>query len=79
MSKPPLIRSVKAKAPATLEITWSTGERLSADVSRLIKRFKLYALLRNAALFGRAKADPWGHSVNWPGEIDMGQAADVSG
>jgi Protein of unknown function (DUF2442) len=71
MNKPTLIRGVKAKAPARLEIAWSTGEKLPVDVSRLIKRFKLYAPLRNAALFGRAKADPWGHAVNWPGDIDM--------
>src|SRR6266436_3349215 len=42
MSKPPLIRAVKAKGLATLEIAWSTGEKLTVDVSRLIKRFKLY-------------------------------------
>jgi Protein of unknown function (DUF2442) len=72
MSKPSLIRSVKPRAPAALEIIWSTGEMRTVDVSRLIKRFKLYAPLKNAALFGKAKADPWGHSVNWPGDIDMG-------
>jgi hypothetical protein len=72
MSKPPLIRAVKAKIPATLEITWSTGERLPVDVSRVIKRFKLYAPLRNAAAFGKARADPWGHAVTWPGDLDMG-------
>jgi len=72
MSKPPLIRAVKAKPPATLEIAWRAGENSTVDVSRLIKRFKLYAPLRNAALFTRAKADPWGHGVNWSGEIDMG-------
>jgi hypothetical protein len=72
MTKPPLIRSVKAKAPATLEIAWRSGDKLVVDVSRLIKRFKLYAPLRNATLFGKAKADPWGHAVNWPGDIDMG-------
>jgi hypothetical protein len=72
MSKPPLIRTVRAKPTTTLEIAWSTGERLPVDVARLIKRFKLYAPLRNAALFRKAKADPWGHAVNWPGEIDMG-------
>jgi hypothetical protein len=72
MKKPPLIRSVKAKAPTTLEIDWSTGGPLTVDVSRLIKRFKIYAPLKNAALFAKAKADPWGHAVNWPGDIDMG-------
>ena len=41
MSKPPLIRKVKAKPPATLEIAWSTDETLTVDISRLIKRFKL--------------------------------------
>lgn len=71
MSKPPLIRAVKAKPPARLEILWSTGERLAVDISRLVKRFKLYAPLKNTALFGKAKADPWGHAVNWPGDIDM--------
>jgi hypothetical protein len=72
MSTPPLIRAVKAKPPARLDVTWSTGENLPVDVSRVIKRFKLYAPLRNAALFGKAKADPWGHAVNWPSDIDMG-------
>ena len=72
MKTPPLIRSVKAKAPATLEIVWSTGESLAVDVSRLVKRFKLYAPLRTAGLFVKAKTDPWGHAVNWPGDIDMG-------
>jgi hypothetical protein len=71
MNKPPLIRAAKAKAPATLEIVWNTGERLAVGVSRLIKRFKLYAPLKNATLFAKAKADPWGHAVNWPGDIDM--------
>jgi hypothetical protein len=33
VSKPPLIRAVKAKPPATLEIAWSTGEKLTVDVS----------------------------------------------
>ena len=72
MNKPPLIRSVKAKAPATLEIAWSTGEKLAVNVSRLVNRYKLYAPLKRAALFRKAKADPWGHAVNWPGDIDMG-------
>ena len=72
MSKPPSIRTVKAKPPAILDIAWSTGETLAVDISRLVKRFKLYSPLKNAALFAKAKADPWGHAVNLPGEIDIG-------
>ena len=71
MNKPPLVRAVKAKAPASLQIVWSRGEKFTVDVSRLIERFKIYAPLKNAALFDKAKADPWGHSVNWPGDIHM--------
>jgi len=33
MKKPPLIRTVKAKAPATLEIVWSTGETSTVERS----------------------------------------------
>src|ERR1700731_1498349 len=55
MSKPPLIRAVKAKPPSTLEIAWRAGENSTVDVSRLIKRFKLYAPLRNAALFKKSE------------------------
>ncbi len=72
MNKPPLIRTVSAQAPATLTIEWSTGETLAVDVSRLIKRYKLYAPLREPARFRKAKADAWGHAVLWPGDVDMG-------
>ena len=46
MNKPPLIRAVKAEPPAKLEIVWANGKKLTVDVSRLIKRFKLYTPLR---------------------------------
>ena len=36
-----------------------------------MRRFKLYRPLKHAALFAKAIADPWGHAVNWPGDIDM--------
>lgn len=72
MKKPPLVRTVKTTPPATLQIVWSTGETLAVDVSRLLKRFKLYTPLKSPALFAKAKADPWGHAVNWPDDIGMG-------
>lgn len=75
MNKPPLIRVVRVTAPATLEIVWSTGETLPVDVTRLLARYKLYAPLKDARRFRRARADDWGHSVNWPGNLDMGADA----
>jgi Protein of unknown function (DUF2442) len=75
MNKPPLIRAVRALDSRTLEIVWSTDETLSVDVSRLLTRFKMYAPLKKAKLFARATVDDWGHSVTWPGNIDMGADA----
>ena len=57
MNKPPLILAVKAQPPLTLTITWSTGETLPVDVSRLVRRFKLYGPLRDPAHFRRARVD----------------------
>lgn len=71
MNKPPLIKSVRAIDSSTLEIDWSTGETLTVDVSRLLKRYKLYAPLKDTKRFARATADDWGHAVTWPGDIDM--------
>ena len=71
MSKPPLIKAVKATPPATLQIEWSTGETLTSDVSRLLARYKLYAPLKEARAFRKAKADDWGHALLWPGDIGM--------
>ena len=70
--KPPLIRTVTAHPPSMLAIVWSTGEALPVDVSRLVRRFKLYAPLKNPDLFAKAAADPWGHAVKWAGDVDMG-------
>ncbi len=71
MSKPPLILSVSARPPATLDIAWSTGETLPVNVSRLLKRYKLYRPLTDPRFFGKANPGAWGHAVRWPGEIDM--------
>jgi len=72
MNKPPLVRAVKAQPPQTLTITWSTGETPPVDVSRLVRRFKLYGPLRDPVHFRKAKVDAWGHAVQWPGDVDMG-------
>ncbi len=72
MSKPPLILSATPRTPATLDISWSTGETLSVDVAGLVRRFKLYAPLKDPALFVQASADDWGHAVCWPNDITMG-------
>ncbi len=69
---PPLIRAVKARESTILEIVWSTGESLAVDVGRLLNRFRVYAPLKEAKVFRRARVDAWGHAVRWSGDIDMG-------
>lgn len=71
MNKPPLIRAVRVLGPTTLEIAWGTGETLPVDISRLLARYKLYAPLKTVRTFRRVKPDEWGHSVFWPGDVDM--------
>ena len=51
MSKPPLIRAVKAKGPAKLEIAWSTAESHGG-------RFACHEALQILTLSHGLKADP---------------------
>jgi hypothetical protein len=63
--------TVEVHEPHALEIAWATGEVLRVDVSRLLRRFKLYEPLRNPRTFRRAHTDSWGHAVVWPGDINI--------
>ena len=65
------IETVKAKPPASLTLRWSDGTRAVVDLVRL-PRGKSYRPLRNAATFARARVGEWGHSVEWPGDIELG-------
>lgn len=70
--KPPRIDEVTALEPGVLEIRWTTGETLVAHVGDWIERFELLAPLRDAATFSQVRVGWYGHSVEWPGDIDLG-------
>ena len=70
--KPPRIDEVAASEPGVLVIRWTTGETLTAHVDDWIERFELLAPLRNAEVFSQVRVGWYGHSVEWPGEIDLG-------
>lgn len=72
MTKQPRVEKVNACPPARLEIAWSTGETFTADIADWISRFAVLAPLRNAELFSKAQVGYGGHSVAWPGDIDLG-------
>ena len=71
-SKPPRISAVRAEAPATLEITWTTGETLYADVADWIHRFQLLQPLTDPTLFNPTRVGWYGHSVEWTDKIELG-------
>ncbi|QTF92183.1 DUF2442 domain-containing protein [Halomonas sp. BM-2019] len=71
MEKLRTINDVKAKPPNTLVITWSEGGQVELDLSHVLCQ-QAYAPLQDAALFTQAEVGDWGHSIVWPGEIELG-------
>jgi len=70
MKNPPNIKMARIVAPLTVEIDWSTGETLRADLKALAT--PPYAALRDPAFFARMVRDGWGHGLDWPGGLDLG-------
>jgi uncharacterized protein DUF2442 len=66
------ISSVKSAGEYTLRIRWVNGKTLSVDLQEPIHKFKGMRALRDKALFSQASKGEGGHSVVWPGGIDMG-------
>jgi hypothetical protein len=65
------IKSVKAKPPTTLMLRWSNGTRATIDFVEL-PRAKAYRSLRDPDIFALARVGEWGHSVEWPGDVELG-------
>mgnify|MGYP005844492251 CR=1 FL=1 len=70
--KPPRIDAVTALEPGALKIRWTTGETLVAHIDDWIEHFKLLAPLRDPVVFAQVRVGWYGHSVEWPSEIDLG-------
>lgn len=58
----------------TLCLRWSNDKSLAVDLREPVFRLKGLRPLRDTAMFARAGVGEGGHSVVWPGEIDMGAA-----
>lgn len=70
MKTPPNILAARIAGELTVEIDWSTGETLRANLSGLTT--PPFDVLRDPAFFSRLKRDDWGHGLDWPGGIDLG-------
>lgn len=64
------ITSARIVAPLTVEIVWSTGETLTADLSGCLR--PPFDALLAPDVFARMAVDDWGHGLDWPGGLDLG-------
>lgn len=70
MTKPPGIKAARILAPLLVEIDWSTGETLTANLSRWAT--PPFEVLQDPATFEQMAVDDWGHGLGWPGGLDLG-------
>ena len=66
------ISSVKYEREYGLRICWVNGKTMSVDLQEPVSRLKGMKPLRDKAVFAHAGKGEGGHSVVWPGEIDVG-------
>lgn len=69
--KMPTITAVEAAAPGQLGLLWSSGQRVNLDLSVWLDDTAL-APLRRADVFEAVQVGEWGHSLAWPGDIEIG-------
>jgi len=70
MKTAPNILVARIVGTLTVELDWSTGETLCADLSGHMA--PPFDALRDPAFFARMVCDEWGHGLNWPGGLDLG-------
>lgn len=69
--KMPAITSVEVTAPGRLTLTWSGSQHVDLDLAAWFDD-KAFAPLREAKTFKQVQVGDWGHSLTWPGDIDIG-------
>jgi hypothetical protein len=66
------ITDVKYTGDYTLRLRWANDKALVVNLRDPVFRLKGMRPLRDTEMFARASVGEGGHSVAWPGEIDMG-------
>ena len=65
-----ILKAARIAGPLTLDIDWSTGETLRADLAGWLR--PPFDALNDPALFGQMQVDDWGGGLNWPDGLDLG-------
>lgn len=68
------LRSIRALAGFRLEVGWSEGEQATIDLSATVKT-RPFNTLSDPEIFRQAEVGDWGHSVTWPGDVEIGADA----
>jgi hypothetical protein len=66
------VAGVKPAGEYALRIQWANGKKLPVDLRDIVHRLKGLRALRDPAVFARAFVGEGGHSVAWPGDLDIG-------
>lgn len=64
------IKAVKPVSGTTLRVRWKGAGTVDLDLRDLLKKSAFKALRGNN--FRKAQVGKWGHSVEWPGGIELG-------
>lgn len=70
MKTPPNISEARIVGAMEIEIDWSTGETLRANLAKCTA--PPFDVLRDPVFFARMTKDDWGHGLDWPGGLDLG-------
>jgi DNA-binding XRE family transcriptional regulator len=62
------IANVDVAGPTHLHLTWSDGSVATLDLDAIIGS----SALRDPEIFARVEVGDWGHSLIWPGDIEIG-------
>lgn len=70
--KLPRLTSVKAASDQSVTLRFESGKTFTVDLRDLIQSSKGLRKLRDAEVFARVGLGEGGHSIEWPGELDIG-------
>ena len=64
------IKTVKPISGTTLHVRWTAGGAVDIDLQDLLKKPAFKSL--RGGTFRKAKVGDWGHSIEWPGGVELG-------
>jgi hypothetical protein len=71
--KLPRLASVKATGEQSVTLRFlDTEKAFSVDLRAIVSRYKRLKVLQDPKLFARVALGEGGHSLEWPGELDIG-------